>query len=220
MKLSIEIDLNPFEKHDSRTRHYELQRILELINDVLIDMRRDEEGRWPIYDLKNNPIGVCAVASETETERLKAGRFTPEEFQNLCHNVDVQNGFEAFAAGCAEFQRNLFRQCDRDNLAGEIQRLHDLIHTPHTDEFMTAVPLEAAFQIDHWGVEHDAGKKPEDFFWLIGYLAGKALRAVVKDNDVKKAKHHTISTAAVCLNWFRRISGEDQSFQPGTDQKL
>jgi hypothetical protein len=26
------------------------------------------------------------------------------------------------------------------------------------------------------------------------------------DNDTDKAKHHTISTGAVLLNWFRQIS--------------
>ncbi len=46
-----------------------------------------------------------------------------------------------------------------------------------------------------------------DWFWLIGYLAGKALmHALAGDRD--KAKHHTISTAAALLNWHRAM-GED-----------
>lgn len=101
-------------------------------------------------------------------------------------------------------------------LADECSRLTDLIDTPHTADFLEAVPLEAAHQVKRWGTQHDAGKAPEDYFWLLGYLAGKCLRAAI-DGDVAKAKHHTISVSAVCLNWHRRLSGEDQAFQPGTN---
>jgi hypothetical protein len=98
--------------------------------------------------------------------------------------------------------------------AAEIGRLTSLIDTPHTSDFLKAVPLEAAHQIKRWGVEHDEGKQPEDWFWLVGYLAGKALHAA-KTGDIEKAKHHTISTAACMLNWHRRLTGDDATFQPG-----
>lgn len=101
-----------------------------------------------------------------------------------------------------------------DELRAEVLRLHSLIHTPHTASFMDALTLEAAFQIDHWGTAHDEAKLPEDFFWLIGYLAGKLLRSAIM-GDLEKAKHHTISVAAVCLNWHRRLQGDDGTFQPG-----
>lgn len=102
----------------------------------------------------------------------------------------------------------------RERAEGEVGRLTSLIDTPHTADFMGAVPLEAAHQIKRWGVEHDDGKAPEDWFWVVGYLAGKALHHA-KAGNVEKAKHHTISTAAVMLNWFRRLSGDDQTFRPG-----
>lgn len=113
--------------------------------------------------------------------------------------------------------------------AAEAKRLHDLIHTPHTVDFLEAVQLEAAFQIDKWGTEHDAGKEPQDFYWLLAYLSGKGLRAAIDlEKELKrsgvidlthqdKALHHTISSAAVLLNWHRRISGDETAFQPGTD---
>jgi hypothetical protein len=63
-------------------------------------------------------------------------------------------------------------------------------------------------------VQHNEAKQPEDFFWLIGYLAGKLLRSALT-GDTKKALHHTISVAAVCLNWHRRLQGDDDTFQPG-----
>lgn len=96
----------------------------------------------------------------------------------------------------------------------EIARLNGLINTPHTADFLEAVPLEAAHQIERWGTSHDEGKTPLDWFWLIGFLSQKVVVSLDK-NDLEKAKHHTISTAAVMLNWYRSISNEEKSFQPG-----
>lgn len=42
-----------------------------------------------------------------EIERLKRGAFTPEEFQNLCHNLEGCTR-EEFQRGCTEYQRKLF----------------------------------------------------------------------------------------------------------------
>jgi hypothetical protein len=105
---------------------------------------------------------------------------------------------------------------ERDELVAEVERLTALIDTPHTDDWLSAVPLEAAHQVKRWGVEHDVGKTPLDWFWLIGYLAQKAATSVLA-GDVEKAKHHTVSTGAVLLNWFRRLTGDDHTFQPGID---
>lgn len=82
---------------------------------------------------------------------------------------------------------------------------------PEIRDFMAGIESEAAYQLEHWGEEHDAEKEPQDWFWLVGYLAGKALRAHL-DGDVPKAQHHTISTAAVLKQWHRQIS--EQSDPP------
>lgn len=92
--------------------------------------------------------------------------------------------------------------------------LYATINTPHTDEWFEAVRLEAGFQIERWGTEHDAAKAPMDWFWLIGYLAGKALASQLK-GDMSKAKHHTISSGAALLNWFRAMTGDTNSMRPG-----
>lgn len=42
-----------------------------------------------------------------EIERLKAGRFTEEEFQALCHNLTGADR-ERFEAGCRAYQDQLF----------------------------------------------------------------------------------------------------------------
>ena len=94
-----------------------------------------------------------------------------------------------------------------------------LINTPHTGEWFEAVRLEAAHQIERWGVDHDRGKGPPEWFWLIGYLAGKAVAAALK-GDTEKALHHTISTGAVLLNWWRHIKGVELTYQPGSDDAV
>lgn len=83
----------------------------------------------------------------------------------------------------------------------------EIINTPETFDFMAGVPIEAAHQRERWGSDHDAGKTPFDWFWLVGYLAQKAASAAVA-GDAEKAKHHTISTAAALANWHAALNGE------------
>jgi hypothetical protein len=90
--------------------------------------------------------------------------------------------------------------------ADEIQRLRDLINSPSKEEWTKAVVIEAAHQSERWPAAQDAAKTPEDWFWLVGYLAGKCL-ASFKQGDMDKARHHTISTAAVCYQWSKSIEG-------------
>lgn len=94
----------------------------------------------------------------------------------------------------------------------ECSRLQSLINSPHTADFMQAVQLEAAHQRERWATEHDAGKTGADWFWLIGYLAGKAIRP---DATLEKCLHHIITTAAACLNWHAARSGVDTRMRPG-----
>jgi hypothetical protein len=88
----------------------------------------------------------------------------------------------------------------------EIDRLHSVLNTPETEDFYAGIELEAAHQRERWGSDHDAGKGHADWFWLVGYLAGKCLTAAIA-NDREKALHHTISTAAVLADWHRAIKG-------------
>lgn len=92
----------------------------------------------------------------------------------------------------------------------------EIINTPETADFMAGVPLEAAHQRERWGADHDAGKTPFDWFWLIGYLAQKAADASCR-GDAEKAKHHTISTAAALANWHAALIGADNRMRPGID---
>ena len=94
---------------------------------------------------------------------------------------------------------------DRSDLEAELERLNDLLHNPHTDGFLDSVRIEAAHQRERWGSDHDGDKEPSDWFWLLGYLGGKALAAALSGNK-EKALHHTISSGAVLLNWHAQLN--------------
>lgn len=87
---------------------------------------------------------------------------------------------------------------------------------PIIDDFMLGLEREAGYQRERWGKDPDVGKEPADWFWLLGYLAGKALASLLK-GDRDKALHHTISTAAACANWHAAIKGTDTRMRPGIE---
>lgn len=107
-----------------------------------------------------------------------------------------------------ELRQKLFEaEAERDQFKA-------LLNTPEVDDFDKALPLEASHQVIRWGAEHDAGKAPADWFWLIGYLAGKALAAHIS-GDAFKAKHHCISAAAALRNWHAHIRSGESVMRPG-----
>lgn len=127
-----------------------------------------------------------------------------------------------------------------DEAAAELRRQHALLNTPELLSFRDGVVLEAAHQRERWGNDHDGGKTPEDWFWLIGYLAGRSLShhkeaerltqqmgthpgpivAMVFEDQIKyhreKAVHHCITAAAACANWHAAVL-ELTNMRPGVD---
>jgi hypothetical protein len=101
----------------------------------------------------------------------------------------------------------------------EIERLRALIDNPQTLDFLSSVQLEAVHQVERWGAAHDRSKSAENWFWLVGYLAGKALRASIT-GDREKALHHTISSAAALANWHAAISGDRSGAGIGSDEDI
>lgn len=99
-------------------------------------------------------------------------------------------------------------------LIDEYDRLHVLINSPRTDDFFEGVRIEAAHQVERWGVDHDAGKRSEDWITLFVYLLGKAAKAHF-DGNRDKLLHHVITVAAVALNWHRNATGDDTRMRPG-----
>lgn len=100
------------------------------------------------------------------------------------------------------------------NALRELASLKSLINAPEIDLFLRGVHVEAVHQVVKWGTAHDRAKRPADWFWLVGYLAGKVLHAAISGN-VEKALHHCISTAAALYNWHCAIKGVDVRMCPG-----
>jgi hypothetical protein len=90
---------------------------------------------------------------------------------------------------------------------------YDRINTPEVDDFLSAVRNEALHQRERWAARGDAGKSDADWFWLVGYLAGKALHNV---ND--KKLHHVITAAAALLNWHAKLTGNYAAMRPGIEE--
>lgn len=97
----------------------------------------------------------------------------------------------------------------------ELGRLRALVNSPETRNFLSGVRNEVAHQVERWGTVHDRAKEPADWFWLVGYLGGKALSAHVK-GDAEKAMHHCISTSAALANWHAHIMHGAGLMQPGS----
>lgn len=89
--------------------------------------------------------------------------------------------------------------------ADEIERLSAMIHTPHNDPFLRGVSIEAEYQVQRWGIEHDQIKNGWDWYWTIGLLSQKAV-AAFEAGEVDKAQHHCISTAALMMNLHGIVS--------------
>jgi len=104
-------------------------------------------------------------------------------------------------------------QIEEIDLAKGYQRLHALINTPLTDDFLQAVTVEAAHQVERWGAEHDDGKTDADWFWLLGYLGTKAL--LNPGDDHEKKLHRIITVGAAAFNWWKRTRGIDLRMRPG-----
>jgi hypothetical protein len=70
--------------------------------------------------VKNSHVRGYIDLLENEVLRLKEGNFTEEEFQNLCHNKSVQDGYECFKQGCNEYQKKLFGRCQNEEQLGQL----------------------------------------------------------------------------------------------------
>jgi hypothetical protein len=130
-------------------------------------------------------------------------------------------------ARAAEFRRQLSAEREHGQaLEREIREvrarnaeLERRINTPELEHFDAGVPLEAAHQVERWGEAHDRSKSAENWYWIVGYLAGKALRASIT-GDRAKALHHTISAAGALRNWHRAIQQDESGAGIGRDEDL
>lgn len=168
---------------------------------------------------------------------MELRKFEKQASENLERAFDAERDLEATQCQVSSLSDAMhgykpFRECNSiyevfclfDSMEGRalaaeerVNALEALLNTPEVEDFDKAVPLEAAHQIQRWGVAADAGKNPEDWFWLCGYLAGKAL-AAFKAGDMIKAKHHCVSTSAAMRNWHAHIRSGESFMRPGISE--
>lgn len=95
---------------------------------------------------------------------------------------------------------------EEETLRARIRELEGQLNAPEIADFTTGVQREVAHQRQRWAA-HDEVKSHADWFWLVGYLGGKALHAAIS-GDRPKALHHTISAAAALAQWHQAILAE------------
>lgn len=175
---------------------------------------RDGEHRdciGPPCDCECPPMGLQEaferVMALQHTEQIAAAQFGDTATIASASDARVHSDSEV-----ASFARNAAHNALNvqaiNAIFDELRRLHRLINSPEVRDFTIAVVLEAAHQGERWGSEHDARKSDADWFWLIGYLAGKALHTpIAKDVTtdagqlLEKKLHRIITIAAAAANW-------------------
>lgn len=68
-------------------------------------------------------------------------------------------------------------RADLRKAQARIAELEALINNAEIDGFLRGTHIEAVHQVERWGTAHDRARRPADWFWLVGYLAGKALHS-------------------------------------------
>lgn len=81
------------------------------------------------------------------------------------------------------------------------------LEVPEINNFVEGMIREATHARGRWGVEHDMNKTPEDWLWLIAYLATKAATAA-RYGDAEKYKHHLVTAAGALMNWHAHAAGK------------
>lgn len=89
----------------------------------------------------------------------------------------------------------------------EINRLNSLINNPVLNDFVEAMKIEAAHQLERWGIENEERKPPHHYILVATKLLGK-LSIAIWDRDIDKFKHHCITLAAELQNCHRQIEKE------------
>lgn len=163
---------------------------------VAADWNRFAEAIWKrIPDMLAPPISLPPVEvgplphlADSLSQVTSEGE---AQARQMCSDADI----------CAAIRHGIQLHVD------EAIRLRELINTPEIIDFVKAVQIEAVHQRERWGTQQDEGKTAADWFWLLGYLAGKALHSD-KVGDDKKLLHHIITTAAACANWHAQVLGK------------
>lgn len=139
-----------------------------------------------------------------ETPAPQPKPITPEELD------EALGGGAANEPGPAPASKHLLftpQQLDHMLDLARQQERHRLLNTPEIKHFVDGVVFEAMHQRSRWGSDHDVGKTPFDWVFLIGHLATRAAVNYMAGNE-EKALHHAITTAAAAANWHAAMLGQ------------
>ncbi|MDR9839409.1 hypothetical protein [Herbaspirillum huttiense] len=173
---------------------------------------------WPMVGAVAQPVADEREAFELTVNKVNAPRSSKSsECYESRELTILWEGWKlrAMASDLLSPAAQAIKQPVVDERDAEIARLNAIINTPQSGDFLRAVSTEAEHQRQRWGSSHDAGKAAADWFWLVGYLAGKALHSN-NDGDLVKAEHHIITTAAALMNWHMAMFGKTD-MRPGID---
>ncbi len=147
------------------------------------------------------PLVVKGWRIELEAALSAASAHCNRCAANLCEHDNCTDW--TCARACSKCAPAPARDGVRETLEA-VEAYKKSLDVPELEDFARGAVIEAQHQRQRWGNEHDTSKEPEEWFWLVGYLAGKGLRAQ-RDGDMEKFKHHLITGAAVLANWHARV---------------
>ncbi|WP_179254799.1 hypothetical protein [Burkholderia sp. AU15512] len=187
------------------------------VHDAIKSAEHEVSRMTPFSSMEERRFAFCRalLAAQQPEPKLAQAIHYPECWDTVAYPTVESALREVYVAFRCQQCEQPEPCAEVTELRAEIERLNAIINTPHADDFLKAVSIEAEHQRQRWSSEHDAGKTPADWFWLVGYLAGKALHAAVAC-DAKKAEHHIITTSAACANWHLSIFGKT-NMRPGID---
>lgn len=150
------------------------------------------------------------------TSRDDVGEKCPNDGSPMWRVSYQEDNAEAWKWGEAQFDRVQAAEAQLADERMEHNLLKEMLSRPQVDEFLDGVVSEAAHQRQRWGDAHDRDKSAESWYWLVGYLSGKAVRSAI-EGDRDKARHHTISSAAVLFQWWKAIHASANGVGGDTD---
>ncbi len=196
------------------------EEMIRAASDVLADRTRERDGFESDYRLRTRQLADLGREFEplrAERDALRA-RVAELEADVLRVKRDCASAFdgEVSALQEAEQARARIAELEAEKAAAVLAERERLLSTPEFRSFADGVVLEAMHQRERWGTEHDAGKTDADWFWLIGYLASKALFNPGEADGSDKQLHRIITVAAAAANWHAQKLGQS-NMRPGTD---
>lgn len=177
-----------------------------------------EQGEKDARDhFGDTPIAMPACIEKlTAEERSFLHAFREQEEALRRYRDEDSDKDRQMASMSCEHGRALREEEEKGYERGMRDMRAELLGKPELKDFAAGVMLEAQHQRVRWGAQHDTGKSAADWFWLIGYLAQKAMYSHLA-GDSEKAMHHCITTAAAMANWHAAVSGADNSMRPGIE---